>query len=114
MRPSAALPWVAFPAGLEDPQFTADYSKLAGQSKGAALLGCWMAILRIAGTSFPRGVLVSKQGKPLDALSLSRRSHLPSKLFEDAIPFFVNGLGWLEPVSHNDLAEMIEIIRARK
>jgi hypothetical protein len=109
--PAKVIPVVAFPIELDDPDFQSGYSKLIGGRKGAARLGGWLSILQIAARRFPRGVLITPQGVGYNSLALSRATRLPSKLFDDLLPFLLNEIQWLEPVSHNEVAEIIDNYR---
>lgn len=111
LEPSKSIPVISFPVDIEEPEFAAGYMKLIGQKKGAAYLGGWIAILQVAARRFPRGVLITPQGTAYNSLALSRDSHLPSKLFDELIPFLIDEVGWLQPVSQNEVAEIVEEYR---
>src|SRR5690242_11922206 len=111
LPPSQRSPVIAFPVDVTEPEFAVGYMKLIGQRKGAAFLGGWLAILQVAARRFPRGVLITPRGTAYDPLALSRDSRLPSKLFDELIPFLINEIGWLQPVSQNEVAEIIENCR---
>ena len=111
LPPSKTIPVISFPVEISEPEFASGYMKLIGQKKGAAYLGGWIAILQVAARRFPRGVLITPRGTAYDSLALSRDSRLPSKLFDELIPFLINEIAWLQPVSQNEVAEIIENCR---
>lgn len=83
---------------------TEGYAILLDHKNGPAHLGAWVAILQIASRCKVRGVLANSDGRPYDALGLSRISRIPPELFEELIPRLLGQeLQWLEQV--DDIAQ---------
>lgn len=102
-RSGAPPTYIRLPIQLDDP----GYQRVCRQ-KGAAVFGAWCGIISVAAQTFPRGVLINTKGQGLDSAALARVTHLPSRLFDQAIPFFLNDVRWLVEVSQAQVADMIE------
>lgn len=94
-RDMKIMRWV--PIEIDD---DAAYIELVKEHKnGAAHYGAWIAIVKIAGRCTPRGTLVkfSPKGKPVphDSKSLSVITRIPKRIFDAAIPRFLE-IGWME------------------
>lgn len=74
------------------------YTDLVARPDGAAYFGAWIAILCIASTTKPRGLLVRENGEPHDAESLSRLTRMPVELLQDVFSILMDA-GELEDIN---------------
>lgn len=74
------------------------YNFLVDHPDGASHFGAWIAIVEIAAKQTPRGTI--PQGIGGICQTLSRISHIPGRIFQDALPRLVD-LGWIEEVQDN-------------
>lgn len=86
--------WVPVPNRMDGD----GYTELMAHQNAAAHFGAWLAIIQIASKCEPRGTLLRDGARAHDASSLSRISRIPSEVFEEAIPRFLD-IGWLEPLN---------------
>jgi hypothetical protein len=110
-RPKDAFIFLPFSDSLECVE---GYSRLVRGRQGAAYLGVWCSLIKIAASCFPKGVLINSEGRGLNSAALSRRSQLPSKLFVQAIPFLRDELKWIEEISRIDVTALIEEVKAKR
>lgn len=88
------LTWVGVPTKHDG----AGYRRLVDRPNGAALFGCWMALVQVAAKCKPRGMLVGRDG-PLSAEDLGARTGLKADDFEQLFQVACEpGIGWLEIV----------------
>ena len=78
---------------------TDNYTAILDHPDGAAHYGAWTAILCVASTTKPRGLLVRENGAPHDATSLARITRMPFSVFEAALPRFLD-IGLLEDIDN--------------
>jgi len=76
--------WVPVPNRFDGDQITEVIEE------GAAIYGAWVAVLLVASRCKPRGELIRENGEPHDAKTLSRRTRLPQKDFDRAIPILIS------------------------
>jgi len=62
---------------------------------GAAVYGVWVAVLLVASRCDPRGVLTRADGEPHTPKTLARRTRIPQKEIEKALPIIITA-GLLE------------------
>ena len=96
------LNWVPIPTKLDGD----GYTELVDGEDGAALYGCWVACVIVAGRCDPRGTLVRDNGEPHDSTSLSRISRLDGNMFHKMLEKTLS-IGWLEVI---DVAPSCEIL----
>lgn len=94
-RAYRTLAWWPCPNDLASDEYTA----LTDHPDGAAHCGAWTAMLGIASTTKPRGLLIRANGSPHDAQSLARVSRLPQTVFETVIPRLLE-IGLIEDIAH--------------
>lgn len=85
------IEWVRMPVRMDSDR----YCELLDHPNGAAHLGAWDALVRVAARCQPRGTLIRDNGQPHDAGTLERITRIPAVLWIEAIPRFVS-IGWAE------------------
>jgi len=83
-RNMAEMRWVPIPNRFDGDQITEVIEE------GAAVYGVWVAILLVASRCQTRGELARDNGEPHDAKTLARKTRLPQKDIEKAIPILVS------------------------
>lgn len=72
------------------------YKRLMRRPDGAALYGCWVALVRVAATQHARGVLAREDGTPLDADDLEVLTDIPAAEMAKAMEVLSSAdIGWL-------------------
>jgi len=75
------------------------YTVLVDHKNGAAHLGAWMVILQVASKCDVRGTLMRTNGKPHNAMTLSRITGITESVLDEAIKRLTDDeIGWLEVV----------------
>jgi hypothetical protein len=92
-RKCKRLEWIAVPNDLSDIR----YRMLLDHPNGTAHFGAWIAIVEVASTCKPRGVLADG-GVALSAKHLSFKTGIPEGVLAEAIPRLLE-LGWLDESS---------------
>src|SRR4051812_22998280 len=80
-RELKVMAWVPIP----NRQDGDGYTLLVERDNGAALFGCWIAVLQVASRCEPRGTLMRDAETPHDAASLSRMTRLPKAIIENML-----------------------------
>lgn len=93
-RELKSLAWVPIPNAHD----TDAYLTLIDRPNGAGLFGAWIALLKVASRSEPRGTLLRSPGVPHDATSLHRVTRIPADIFKDLIAVATSECGLLEIV----------------
>ena len=83
-RNMAEMRWVPVPNRFDGDQITEVIEE------GSAIYGVWVAVLLVASRCKPRGELIRENGEPHDAKTLARRTRLPQKDFDRAIPILIS------------------------
>ena len=83
-RNMADMRWVPVPNRFDGDQITEVIEE------GAAIYGAWVAVLLVASRCKPRGELIRENGEPHNAKTLARRTRLPQKDFDRAIPILIS------------------------
>lgn len=75
------------------------YCTLVDRPDGAAMLGCWLAILQVASKCDRRGTLLRSASSPHTAGTISRIVRLPEDLLQKALDLLASDeIGWIEVV----------------
>ena len=98
-RKLTKLNWVAMPVDMTG----AKYAELVTHERGAEHFAAWCAIVEIAANQDPRGSLPKAIGRNSHDVggicqSLGRISHLPVRIFQEAIPRLIDDLQWIETI----------------
>jgi hypothetical protein len=98
-RKLTKLHWVAMPVDMSG----AKYAELVTHERGAEHFAAWCAIVEIAANQDPRGSLPKAIGRNSHDVggicqSLGRISHLPVRIFQEAIPRLIDDLQWIENI----------------
>ena len=89
-----SMAWVPIPTKLASD----GYTELMDHPNGPAHYGAWITCVHVASRCDPRGTLVRGDGRPHDALSLSRITRVPASTYEELLPRLLV-VGWLEVVT---------------
>lgn len=72
------------------------YKRLMRRPDGAALYGCWVALVRVAATQHVRGALAREDGTPLNADDLEVLTDIPAAQMAGAMEVLSSqDIGWL-------------------
>ena len=91
-RDMAVMRWVPVPNRHDGD----GYTTLVDRKNGAAMLGCWLAILQVASKCNPRGTLLRDSGQPHTPDSISRITRIPAELIAECIIILVTECKWLD------------------
>jgi hypothetical protein len=95
------MKWVAIPNKHDG----AGYSTVAAHPRNCELFTAWILILEVASKMPTRGVLF-KDGKPITARDLAKRTRFPEDIFALAFTILVEPeIGWLERVAGDGIIE---------
>ncbi len=93
-RSCKVMNWVAIPNKHDG----AGYATLASHKQACELFTAWILILEVASKMPTRGDLF-KDGKPLSASDLAKRTRFPERIFSRAFDTLtLPEIGWLERV----------------
>ncbi len=93
-RKCDGMKWVAVPNKHDG----SGYATVAAHERNCELFTAWILILEVASKMPTRGLLV-KDGKPLTARDLAKRTRFPEEIFHLAFTVLVDPeIGWLERV----------------
>lgn len=94
-RTMDVMRWVPIPN-----KFDGDgYTELVAGQDGAALYGCWVAIIGVAGRCHERGTLLRDNKTPHTAETISRLTRLPTALIQATLEKTASAeVGWMEVV----------------
>jgi hypothetical protein len=95
------MKWVAIPNKHDG----AGYSSVAAHEQSCELFTAWILILEVA-SKMPRRGLLFKDGKPVTARDLSKRTRFPEEIFALAFSVLVQeDIGWLERVAGDEIIQ---------
>ena len=98
-RPCKTMGWVAVPNRHDG----TGYATVAAHERNCELFTAWILILETASKMPTRGLLF-KDGKPLTAADLAKRTRFPEDIFNLAFTVLVQPeIGWLERVAGNQI-----------
>ena len=100
-RKCKTMNWVAVPNKHDG----AGYGAVVGHPQSCELFTAWILILEVASKMPTRGMLY-KDGKPLTARELARRTRFPEEIFNLAFTVLVEPeIGWLERVAGDGIIQ---------
>lgn len=95
------MKWVAVPNKHDG----AGYSTVAAHERNCELFTAWILILEVA-SKMPRRGLLFKDGKPLTARDLAKRTRFPEEIFALALSVLAQpDIDWLERVSGDEIIQ---------
>lgn len=105
-RELKSLDWVPVPNKHDGD----GYTELLSHPHGPAHFGAWVAIVQVASKCEPRGTLIRDGQRAHDAGTISRKTHFPAAVMQEALSRLCGSIGWIEeipdPISGQGLASI--------